>query len=173
HDSLTGLPNRILFKDRLEQALAVSQRQGDNLVAVMFLDLDRFKIINDSLGHDVGDELLKEVARRLRGAVREVDTVARLGGDEFTVMLPEIADPKSAELVAAKILAAARQPFRLCDRDLFVTASIGISLYPANAKDADTLMKQADTAMYCVKSQGRAGFRFYNPDMIECATLNP
>lgn len=167
HDSLTGLPNRVLFKDRLEQTLAVARRRGSGSVAVMFLDLDRFKFINDSLGHDVGDQLLKEVARRLRSAVREMDTAARLGGDEFTVMLPEIAEPKNAEVVAAKILAATRQPYRLCGRNIFVTSSIGISLYPANAQDAETLMKQADTAMYHVKGRGRAGFCFYTPDLGE------
>lgn len=165
YDSLTGLPNRVLFKDRLEQALAVARRHGERTVAVMFLDLDRFKFINDSLGHDMGDLLLKEVAQRLRAAVREVDTVARLGGDEFTVLLPEVAERKNVELVASKILAATRQPHRLKDRDLFVTASIGVSLYPGDGQDADTLMKNADTAMYHVKEQGRAGYCFYTEEL--------
>ena len=165
HDGLTGLPNRILFKDRLEQSLAVARRHGKQVVAVAFLDLDRFKFINDSLGHDVGDLLLKEVARRLQAAVREVDTVARLGGDEFTLLLPEVADTQSVEVAAARILAATKQPYRLKDKDLFVTISIGISLYPRDGRDADTLMKNADTAMYHVKGQGRAGYCFYTTEL--------
>ncbi|MBI2311288.1 MAG: EAL domain-containing protein [Betaproteobacteria bacterium] len=165
HDALTGLPNRVLFKDRLDQALAVARRRGDQPVAVMFLDLDRFKFINDSLGHDVGDQLLKEVARRLRASVRETDTVARLGGDEFTVLLPEISDPKSAELVASKILAATRQPYHIRDKELFVTTSIGISLYPGDGRGGEDLMKNADAAMYHVKGQGRAGHCFYAPEL--------
>lgn len=165
HDGLTGLPNRLLFKDRLDQALAVARRHGDQTVAVMFLDLDRFKLINDSLGHDMGDLLLKEVARRMRASVREVDTVARLGGDEFTVLLPDIAERKNAEMVAGKILAATRQRYDLDGREVFVTTSIGISLYPDDGKDADTLMKNADTAMYHVKGQGRAGYCFYAADL--------
>lgn len=166
HDALTGLPNRILFKDRLEQALAVARRRNTGQwVAVMFLDLDRFKFINDSLGHEAGDQLLKEVARRLRGAVREMDTVARFGGDEFTVLLPEIKEPKNAEAIAAKILEVTRQPYRLGNKDLFVTTSIGVSLYPDHGKDAETLMKNADTAMYHIKEQGRAGYCFYNTEL--------
>ncbi|MFN7086735.1 MAG: putative bifunctional diguanylate cyclase/phosphodiesterase [Burkholderiales bacterium] len=165
HDALTGLPNRILFRDRLDQALAVARRHDKRNLAVMFLDLDRFKFINDSLGHDAGDQLLKEVARRLRASVRETDTVARLGGDEFTVLLPEISGPQSAETVAAKILAATRQPYHLADKELFVTSSIGISVYPADGEDAETLMKNADTAMYHVKEQGRAGYCFYTAEL--------
>ncbi len=165
HDSLTGLPNRALFRDRLGQALAIARRHRDQSGAVMFLDLDRFKFINDSLGHDVGDQLLKEVARRLRMSVRAVDTVARLGGDEFTVLLPGIIDPKGAETVAGKILANARQPYFLNDMELFVTVSIGISFYPADGEDPETLMKNADTAMYHIKEQGRAGYCFYSPEL--------
>ena len=145
--------------------MAVARRHDKRNLAVMFLDLDRFKFINDSLGHDAGDQLLKEVARRLRASVRETDTVARLGGDEFTVLLPEISGPQSAETVAAKILAATREPYRLADKELFVTSSIGISLYPADGEDAETLMKNADTAMYHIKEQGRAGYCFYTTEL--------
>ena len=164
HDALTGLPNRVLYRDRLQQALAIARRKGTN-VGVMFLDLDRFKFINDSLGHDVGDELLKQVARRLRGAVREADTVARLGGDEFTVLLPEIDGPKSAEAVAAKILEVTRKPYTLGSRELFVTSSVGIAIFPEHGQDAETLMKHADAAMYHIKEQGRAGASLYDPNM--------
>jgi diguanylate cyclase (GGDEF)-like protein/PAS domain S-box-containing protein len=156
HDLLTGLPNRALFEDRLAQSLAAARR-GAKRLAVLFLDLDRFKFVNDTLGHGAGDGLLKEVARRLRGCVREVDTVARLGGDEFTVLLPQIAEPANAQAVAEKVLEGLRQPFRLAGRELHVTSSIGISLYPEHGGDAETLMKKADAAMYHVKDQGRAG----------------
>ncbi|HET9576327.1 MAG TPA: EAL domain-containing protein [Usitatibacter sp.] len=165
HDALTGLPNRVLFRDRVEQALAIARRHEDPHVAVMFLDLDRFKFINDSLGHKVGDLLLKEVARRLKESVRESDTVARLGGDEFTVLLPEIAGIGGVESVAQKILEATRQPYRLGDKDLNVTTSIGIAMFPQDGKDVDTLMKNADTAMYHVKGQGRAGYRVYDAEL--------
>ncbi|HET9652381.1 MAG TPA: EAL domain-containing protein, partial [Usitatibacter sp.] len=165
HDALTGLPNRVLFRDRVDQALAIARRHEVQHVAVMFLDLDRFKFINDSLGHKVGDLLLKEVARRLKDAVRESDTVARLGGDEFTVLLPEIAGIEGAEAVAEKMLEATRQPYRLGDKDLNVTTSIGIAMFPQDGRDADTLMKNADTAMYHVKAQGRAGYRVYDAEL--------
>jgi diguanylate cyclase (GGDEF)-like protein len=131
----------------------------------MFLDLDRFKFINDSLGHKVGDLLLKEVARRLREAVRESDTVARLGGDEFTVLLPELNDTDGAEAVAEKILEATRQPYRVGEKELFVTTSIGIAMFPHDGRDVDTLMKNADAAMYHVKGQGRAGYRVYDAEL--------
>ncbi len=165
HDALTGLPNRVLFKDRLEQAIAIARRRNGALLSVMFLDLDRFKMINDTLGHKVGDQLLKEVAQRLRDAVREADTVARLGGDEFTVLLPEISEVRNAEAVAAKILEATRRPYHLNGKDLFVTSSIGVSVYPEHGKDAETLMKNADTAMYYIKDQGRAGYRIYDAEL--------
>ena len=167
HDSLTGLPNRALFTDRLEQALAAAHRHESSAIAVMFLDLDRFKLINDTLGHDAGDDLLQEVARRLCETVREMDTVARLGGDEFVIMLPEIRNAKNAEAVAQKALDAVGQPYRLRGTDVLVTPSIGISLYPGDGRDAATLVKSADVAMYQVKSRGRAGICFYTPALGE------
>jgi diguanylate cyclase (GGDEF)-like protein/PAS domain S-box-containing protein len=158
HDALTGLPNRVLFRDRLEHAMSMARRHEGQQVAVMFLDLDRFKAINDTLGHRMGDVLLKEVARRLKSAIRDSDTVARLGGDEFTVLLPEVTNVAAAEAVAAKILHATSAPYRLANSDYEVTSSIGIALFPSDGDDADTLMKNADIAMYRVKARGRAGF---------------
>ncbi|HET7403979.1 MAG TPA: diguanylate cyclase [Usitatibacter sp.] len=162
HDALTGLPNRSLFQDRVEQALAIARRHDRQDVAIMFLDLDRFKQVNDSFGHDVGDLLLKEVARRLRAAVRESDTVARLGGDEFTVLLPELAGADGAAAVADKILEATREPCRIAGHELFITTSIGIALYPRDGAGVDALMKTADAAMYQVKARGRAGYSLYD-----------
>ena len=161
HDALTGLPNRTLFRDRLSQALAAARRNHAR-VGVMFLDLDRFKLINDTLGHDVGDELLRQVAARLKGVVREADTVARLGGDEFTVLLPEIDSPRGAQAVGAKILEVTRKPYVLDGKELYVTSSVGIALYPEHGLDPDVLMKNADTAMYHIKEQGRAGCSLYD-----------
>lgn len=166
HDALTGLPNRLLFKDRLEQALAQAKRYKVRTPAVMFLDLDKFKQVNDTLGHDVGDFLLKEVANRLKRCVRSADTVARLGGDEFTVLLPGITDESEAELVAEKILAAMREPIRLGAEERVVTTSIGISMYPRDGRDVETLMKCADAAMYHVKGAGRAGRCFFSSELL-------
>ncbi|MBS1157696.1 MAG: hypothetical protein H6R15_115 [Proteobacteria bacterium] len=165
HDALTGLPNRLLFKDRVEQALALARRYQTRTPALMFLDLDKFKQVNDSLGHDVGDLLLKEVASRLKNCVRAVDTVARLGGDEFTVLLAEITDQSDAEAVAEKILQAMREPIQLGVEERVVSTSIGISLYPRDGRDADTLMKSADAAMYHVKASGRAGRCFCSAEL--------
>lgn len=165
HDALTNLPNRVLFKDRLEQALAFAQRIMHQNVAVLFMDLDRFKFINDTLGHDAGDQLLRKVATRLRNCTRATDTVARLGGDEFTVLLPEVDHADEAMRVAAKMLEAMRQPFSVSGQELFITASIGISMYPNDGADVETLMKNADTAMYHVKGQGRAGVHLYTEDL--------
>jgi diguanylate cyclase (GGDEF)-like protein/PAS domain S-box-containing protein len=165
HDALTGLPNRLLFRDRLEQALAQAKRHPARTPAVMFLDLDRFKQINDTYGHDAGDMLLKEVANRLRRCVRTADTVARLAGDEFTVLLPEITDEAAAQSVADKILAAMQEPITLGGEERSITTSIGVSLYPRDGTDADTLMKCADTAMYHVKGSGRAGKCFYSAEL--------
>lgn len=167
HDALTGLPNRLLFKDRLDQALVQAKRNKGRLPTVMFLDLDKFKQINDTLGHDVGDLLLKEVATRLTACVRQADTVARLAGDEFTVLLPEAISQADAEAVAGKILAAMQVPVRLGSEERVVTTSIGVSLYPEDGRDSESLMKAADAAMYQVKRAGRAGFRFFTPDLID------
>ncbi|HJW26574.1 MAG TPA: EAL domain-containing protein [Rhodocyclaceae bacterium] len=166
HDALTGLPNRILFRDRLEQALAQAKRHKYRTPAVMFLDLDRFKQINDTLGHDAGDVLLKEVANRLRRCVRDSDTVARLAGDEFTVLLPDIGEESDAYAVAEKILAAMKEPVRLGSEERVVSTSIGISMFPRDGRDADSLIKCADTAMYHVKGSGRAGMCFFAPELL-------
>lgn len=161
HDALTNLPNRVLFKDRLEQALTFAHRLRHKKVALLFIDLDRFKLVNDSLGHDAGDQLLRLVAWRLRENVRQSDTVARLGGDEFTILLPDADHVEEAMAVADKVLTALKRPFDLAGREIFVTVSIGISLYPDDGADAETLMKNADTAMYHAKEHGRAGFQVY------------
>ncbi len=161
HDALTGLPNRLLFKDRLTVALSHAQRDHTRL-AVLFLDLDRFKVINDSLGHNIGDQLLQAVAARVQSCVRESDTVARLGGDEFTLLLPALARSDDAAPVAQKLLEAVRYPFHLEGREFFITTSIGISLYPEDGLDAETLIKNADTAMYQAKEQGRDNYQLFN-----------
>ncbi|HEY2944438.1 MAG TPA: EAL domain-containing protein [Vicinamibacteria bacterium] len=162
HDSLTGLPNRRLFQDRLSVAVAQAHRNAQRL-AVLFLDLDRFKSVNDSLGHAAGDRLIQEVAERLRTCLREGDTVARLGGDEFTLLLPGVAQVVDAARVAEKVLDALRVPFLIDDRELLATASIGISLYPEDGRDADTLVKNADNAMYRAKQQGRDNYQLCAP----------
>ena len=164
HDALTDLPNRILLNDRLGQAIALARRQGKQL-AVMFLDLDRFKHINDSLGHAVGDQLLQSVAKRLTAGVRSSDTVCRQGGDEFVILLADIEHAGDAALSAQKILAALTVPHRIDQRELHVTVSIGISIYPQDGQDADTLIKSADTAMYHAKEGGRNNYQFFEPDM--------
>ena len=164
HDALTDLPNRILLNDRLGQAIALARRQGKQL-AVMFLDLDRFKHINDSLGHAVGDHLLQSVAKRLTAGVRSSDTVCRQGGDEFVILLADIEHAGDAALSAQKILAALTVPHRIDQRELHVTVSIGISIYPQDGQDADTLIKSADTAMYHAKEGGRNNYQFFEPDM--------
>lgn len=166
HDALTKLPNRLLFRDRLDQALSQAKRHRQRTPAVMFLDLDRFKEINDTFGHDAGDMLLKEVAARLRSCVRSSDTVARLAGDEFTVLLPEIGDEISANAVAEKILSEMQKPIDLGPESRVVTTSIGIAMYPRDGRDAETLMKHADAAMYSVKGSGRAGLRFFTPELL-------
>lgn len=161
HDALTTLPNRSLFSKLLGQLIAQAQRHG-RLLAVAFLDLDRFKQINDTLGHEAGDQLLQEVARRLKSCVRASDTVARLGGDEFVVLLPELRDEQDAANIARKILAALARPFMLIGQEFRVTASIGISTYPLGGLDEQTLTKNADIAMYHAKETGRNNFRFYS-----------
>lgn len=164
HDGLTGLPNRTLLHDRLEQALAQAQR-GRHRVAVMFLDLDRFKSVNDSLGHAVGDELLKHVAERLKGVVRAVDTVSRLGGDEFVIVLHEMSSPDDAVQVAEKILNAMAAEVRIDSHRLRATPSIGISVFPDDGDEVFALMKNADTAMYHAKAAGRNNFQFFASQM--------
>ena len=164
HDTLTGLPNRLLFSDRLEQAILQGQRRTWRL-GVLFLDLDRFKVINDSLGHGVGDRLLQALARRIASTLRSEDTVARLGGDEFTLLLPNVGRVEDVTLVAEKLLEAVRRPVRIDNSELFVTASIGISLFPDDGDDPDVLVKNADTAMYRAKELGRDNYQMYAPAM--------
>lgn len=163
-DPLTGLPNRTLFQDRLRQALPQASRNG-KMVALLFLDLDRFKLVNDSLGHTVGDLLLKEAAGRLARGIRKSDTVARLGGDEFILLLTNVTSVHDAAKVAQKILDDFSRPFGLQGPELFVTPSIGITLYPFDGDDIDLLLKNADTAMYRAKQLGRNNYQFYSTDM--------
>ena len=164
HDALTGLPNRLLFSDRLRVAMVHANRYREKL-AVLFLDIDRFKVINDSLGHSIGDELLRRVAERVGGCIRQEDTIARLGGDEFTVLLPGIAKDEDAGTIANKILEAVRLPFFIEHRELFITTSVGVTVYPNDGADAETLVRNADTAMYRAKEQGRDNYQLYAPTM--------
>jgi diguanylate cyclase (GGDEF)-like protein len=164
HDGLTGLPNRSLFSKLLAQSIAEAKRHTRQL-AVAFLDLDRFKQINDTLGHEAGDQLLKEVATRLQGCVRGSDAVARLGGDEFVVLLPELSDKQEAATVAQKILAATAKPFLLLGQEFRVTASIGISIYPHDGVEEQTLTKNADIAMYQAKADGKNNYQFYSEEL--------
>lgn len=156
HDVLTGLPNRLLLNDRLACAIASARRHGRSF-AVLFLDLDRFKRINDSLGHSAGDEVLQSVANRLAACMRNSDTVSRQGGDEFVILLSEVACPEDAAFTADKLLAAIAEPHRIAGEDLHVTASVGIAVYPADGADAETLLKQADLALLRAKARGRGG----------------
>lgn len=162
-DALTGLPNRNLLTDHVEYTIGLT-KHGDEKLCVMFVDLDRFKDINDTLGHSLGDALLIEVGRRLRAALYATDTVCRLGGDEFVVVLPD-SDTHAAAHVAEKILAAVSRPCRINHYELAVTASIGIAVYPNDGKDIDSLFRSADTAMYLAKREGRNGYRFYTEEM--------
>ena len=164
HDGLTGLPNRSLFSKALSQSISEAHRYQRRL-AVAFLDLDRFKQINDTLGHEAGDQLLKEVATRLKACTRESDTVARLGGDEFVVLLPQLEDEKYAAIVAQKILTAVARPFGLMGQEFRVTASVGISTYPQDGLDEQTLTKNADIAMYQAKAEGKNNFQFYSEEL--------
>ncbi len=164
HDTLTGLPNRILLYDRLAQAIAQAQRSGRQF-AVLFMDLDGFKHINDSLGHGVGDQLLQSVGQRLVGCVRHSDTISRQGGDEFVVLLPNIDQPEDAALSAQKMLAAIALYHRIDQHDLHIGASIGISIYPDDGMDAEILIKHADTAMYHAKDKGRKTYAFFEQEM--------
>jgi len=162
HDSLTGLPNRALFLDRLNQAMARARRDGGKL-AVMFIDLDDLKSVNDTLGHSGGDELIRALTERLRGCVREADTLARVGGDEFTLLVPEVSDETDAVTVATKTLASVAEPFLIQGRRLKVTTSIGIGFYPRDGADPETLMACADKALYRAKQTGKNRYRFCSP----------
>jgi len=167
-DSLTGLPNRSMFHDRLEQAIKKAYR-NDEQVALLFLDLDYFKEVNDTLGHGMGDKLLQEAAKRLRGCVRESDTVARLGGDEFTVILGELSDSRSVERVVPEILRMLAEPFQLGTEQVYISASIGITFYPDDGVEIDTLLKNADQAMYAAKSLGRNRYSYFTASMQSAA----
>ena len=164
HDPLTSLPNRLLFHDRLQHAIDRAARDQQQL-AILFIDLDRFKNVNDTLGHHVGDELLKQVAAALSGRLRDGDTLARLGGDEFIVLLENVDGQFGAGHVAEKLMAMFEQPFMVSDYELFVTGSVGISLYPNDADDLNMLIRNADVAMYQAKARGRNGYQFYAPSM--------
>lgn len=164
HDALTGLPNRLLLNDRVGQAVAFVERH-QNQVAVLSLDLDGFKHINNSLGHPIGDRLLQSVARRLVNCVRATDTVSREGGDEFAVLLSEIKQPEDAATKSGRLLQAVAEPYSIDQHDLHITASIGISIYPDDGPDAETLIRNADTAMHQAKENGRQGYQFFRPAM--------
>jgi diguanylate cyclase (GGDEF)-like protein/PAS domain S-box-containing protein len=168
YDALTALPNRALFGDRLRQMLTEASRHGQ-LAGVMMLDLDRFKTVNDTMGHPAGDKLLRETALRLSACVRAYDTVARLGGDEFAVLLPEIRSGDDLGRVATKMLDALNQPFLLDGKEVFVSCSIGIALYPSDSTESDDLLKFADSAMYSAKRSGRNKFCFYSSELTESA----
>jgi diguanylate cyclase (GGDEF)-like protein/PAS domain S-box-containing protein len=164
HDALTGLANRRLFQEHLTLALALAQRRS-RLVAVLFLDLDHFKLVNDSLGHSVGDALLKQVAARLKEAVREGDTVARVGGDEFTIVLQELESRQDAAIVAEKVLRTIAEPVEASGHRLYVTTSIGITIFPDDGDDAEALLRNADTAMYRAKSEGRNTYQMSTQEL--------
>ena len=171
HDLLTGLPNRALFEDRLKLATAHARRYREQL-AVMYLDLDRFKLINDSMGHASGDRLLQLFAERVQGCLRDEDTLSRFGGDEFTLLLPQISRKEDATLVVQKILESVRAPFVVDKQELFTSASVGIAMFPQNGETVETLIKNADIAMYHVKSSGKDGYQFFNRDMNQSYTCH-
>ncbi len=161
HDQLTGLPNRTLFSDRLEIELGKSRR-NNKMLAVILFDLDRFKEVNDTLGHGIGDLLLKELGHRLKGCLRKSDTVARMGGDEFFMLLCDIKSEKDADIIADKILEVIRRPFLLESNKIHVTASLGAAFYPKDGDDVETLIKKADIAMYRAKGSGRNHYEHYH-----------
>ncbi|HEX5070405.1 MAG TPA: diguanylate cyclase [Vicinamibacterales bacterium] len=164
HDALTDLPNRLLLNDRLTRAIAFAERHNKP-VAVLFLDVDGFKAVNDSLGHAAGDAILRSIARRLKAVLRRSDTVSRYSGDEFVIVLPEIDQTDDAALVAKKLVRAASGPHRIDARNVTVTASVGIALYPDDGRDAEVLIKHADSAMYQAKRTGAGSFRLFRPDL--------
>lgn len=164
YDSLTGLPGRQVYKDRLLQIINQSKRY-QLAFGVMFLDLDGFKVINEALGHDVGDELLKEVGVRLQGAIRQVDTISRFAGDEFVFILPQLSKPETAAYVAQRLLSVISQPFKIRDHELFITASIGIATFPSDGDTSLVLLKNADNALHQAKARGRNNFQFYREEM--------
>ncbi len=171
YDQLTGLVNRTLFRDRLVQAMARSKRLQQPL-GLMLLDLDRFKSVNDTMGHDVGDQLLKAVADRLRECVREVDTVARMGGDEFTIILEGLSCDQDITIVARRITKSLTEPFHLREHQASIGVSIGITVYPHDDHEIDDLLKHADAAMYRAKQKGGSAFQFYVPNETPSSTLS-
>jgi len=168
HDDLTDLPNRVLFNDRLNHGIKKADRNNENL-AVCFIDLDNFKIINDSLGHEIGDRVLKQVTVRLKDSIRSHDTLARWGGDEFIIIMEGLKNPQDASILAQKILKLLSKPCTIDGHELYVTSSIGISIYPKDARDTDSLVKFADSAMYRAKDEGRNNFQYYSRDMTKMA----
>jgi diguanylate cyclase (GGDEF)-like protein len=164
HDALTGLPNRYLLLDRFHTVLAQCHRDKSQ-AAVMFIDLDKFKPINDTLGHKAGDLVLIEVTRRLLSCVRQVDTVSRHGGDEFIILLAGVTNASDMGVFAQKVLSALNETFLIMENELSLGASVGIALFPADGGDMETLLKHSDLAMYCAKQNGRNNYQFYNPDM--------
>ncbi len=168
YDSLTGLPNRSMLIEQLESGLRQARNSRLGL-AVLFIDLDRFKYVNDTLGHDAGDELLKVMAKRLSGLLRNVDTVARLGGDEFVILIHNTIDPSTLSKVAARVLNALCEPLRLAERPVQVSASVGIALFPSDGEDTTTLLKNADAAMYLAKARGKNNFQFFTSELAERA----
>ncbi|HCK81508.1 MAG TPA: hypothetical protein DIC59_08585, partial [Candidatus Competibacteraceae bacterium] len=166
HDPLTGLPNRVLFNDRLTHAIDRAARDGGQL-AVMFIDLDRFKDVNDTLGHQIGDQLLRSTARKFQRAIRASDTLARLGGDEFALLVEDIHEVSDAVMVAQKLLAAFARPFSLAEHEIHISASIGISFYPSDGAEVRELVKNADAAMYRTKAKGRNNYACYAPEMTQ------
>ncbi|MFZ3081086.1 EAL domain-containing response regulator [Rhodoferax ferrireducens] len=168
HDILTDLPNRVLFKDRLGLAVLQAKR-NDASLALMFIDLDRFKLVNDTLGHAIGDKLLQQAAVRLKACLRSGDTLARLGGDEFTAVLPELGDRQDAVLIAEKFLECLRQPFQLAGQSVHISASIGIAIYPGDGESTDELIRNSDIAMYQMKAEGKNGYSFFDRSMLDAS----
>ncbi len=169
HDILTDLPNRALFNDRLGLAL-LQARRNQTLLAVLFIDLDRFKVVNDTFGHGVGDILLQHVALRLKGCLRRCDTLSRIGGDEFTAILPELSTKQDAALIGEKFVSCLREPFALAGQTVHVSASIGVTLYPGDGQTIEELLRNSDVAMYHMKSKGKNGFAFFEPEMLDSSS---